>query len=212
MSFSHENATDSYDNSLVVIKGGTDNTSIGNVGDRLKVYPPASVQDINETFEAYSPATAPALNKSMFSIFNSSASTLVKIRSIYLTNAQSVAVTGAMLNFELRRITGHSAGTLLTPFPYDLNTTLVNITTRTGSTVVGEDNIIRRWIWSSDEHGVGTLDQEGYDYGFQVMFPIFKQENSCAPLLLRQNQGITLKQTINSTVGAWDINVIFTQE
>jgi hypothetical protein len=34
---SDSNATDSFDQSLVVIKGGTDNTSIGNIGDRLKI-------------------------------------------------------------------------------------------------------------------------------------------------------------------------------
>ncbi|MGV8130856.1 MAG: hypothetical protein ACP5N7_02020 [Candidatus Pacearchaeota archaeon] len=34
---SDSNATDSFDQTLVVVKGGTDNTSIGNVGDRMKV-------------------------------------------------------------------------------------------------------------------------------------------------------------------------------
>lgn len=37
MSLTSNNATDSNDQNLVVIKGGTDNTSIGNVGDSLKV-------------------------------------------------------------------------------------------------------------------------------------------------------------------------------
>jgi hypothetical protein len=31
------NTTDTFDNTLVAIKGGTDNTTIGNDGDRLKV-------------------------------------------------------------------------------------------------------------------------------------------------------------------------------
>lgn len=35
-SLNEANATDDYDQSLIVIKGGTDNTSIGNVGDALK--------------------------------------------------------------------------------------------------------------------------------------------------------------------------------
>lgn len=166
-----------------------------------------------QSFEAYSPATAPAANKSMISILNADATKLVKIRAIYLTNVQTTAVTGVMLNFQLNRITGHSAGTLLTAFPYDTSLTLdADITVRTGSTVAGEGSTIRRWIWSSDERGVGTLDREGFDYGFQEAFPIFKQEMSTGPLVLRQNQGITLKQTISSTVGTWDINVIFTQE
>lgn len=213
MSFSHQDATDSNDNGLVVIKGATDNTSIGNIGDRLKVQTNPSQQDVNETFEAYAQGIAPAANKSMISILNADASRIVKIRAIYLTNVQTTAVTGAMLNFNLNRITGHSAGTVLNPLAYDLSAPIdADITVRTGATVSGESSTIRRWVWSSDEHGVGTLDQEGSDYNKMALLPIWKQEFPCAPLLLRQNQGITLKQTVSSTVGSFDINIIFTQE
>jgi hypothetical protein len=179
-----------------------------------------SVKDLNTqdnadsiiTFEAYAPSVAPAANKSMFSITNTGTK-VCKIRAIYLTNVQTTAVTGVMLNFELRRITSHSAGTALTPLQYDTTFTLDSgITARTGSTVVGEAAIIRRWVWSSDEHGVGSQDVESNDYSNMALIPIFQQEKYSSPLVLRQNQGITLKQTVSSTVGTWDINVVFSEE
>lgn len=166
-----------------------------------------------QTFEAYAASVAPAANKSMISISNTSYTKICKIKSIYLTNAQSTAVTGVMLNFTLNRITTHSAGTLITPIQYDTENTLdAEITVRTGSTVVSEGSAIRRWVLSSDEYGVGTLDQEGQDKTMQILIPIWKQERDAGPIVLRQNQGITLKQTVSSTVGAWDINIVFTQE
>lgn len=168
--------------------------------------------DSIETFEAYAASVAPAANKSMFSIANTGTK-LLKIRSIYLTNPQNTAVTGVMLNFELRKIVSHSLGTLITPIEYDSNITLDSgITARTGATVVTESGIIRRWTYSSDEHGVGASDVESFDYAINAGIPIFKQERYSGPLVIRQNQGITLKQTVSSTVGAWDINVIFSQE
>jgi len=52
MPISDSNTTDNYDNTVAVINGGTDNTSIGNVGDRLKVdalltFPPAQFPSVD---------------------------------------------------------------------------------------------------------------------------------------------------------------------
>lgn len=164
------------------------------------------------TFEVRAGDVAPALNKSMISVTNTGTK-VCKIREVYLTNPQTTAITGVMLNFELRRIVSHSAGTSLTPFPYNTALTLDGgITARTGATVVTEGGIIRRWTYSSDEHGVGALDQEGSDYPIMAAIPIFRQGRYSGPLVILQNEGITLKQTISSTVGTWDINIIFSQE
>lgn len=48
--FFDSNATDDFDNSRVVLQGGSDNTTIGNVGDRLKV--DAQVTSSNTAFDA----------------------------------------------------------------------------------------------------------------------------------------------------------------
>jgi len=169
--------------------------------------------DSFETFEAYAASVAPAANKSMISIANTSSTKICKIRSIYLTNVQTTAVTGVMLNFELRRIASHSVGTSITPSQYDTEITLDSgITARTGATVTSEGAVIRRWTYSSDEHGVGAVDVEASDYPINAVIPIFQQEKYGAPIVLRNGQGLSLKQTISSTVGVWDINIIFSQE
>lgn len=169
--------------------------------------------DSISTFAVVASSVAPSLNKSMISLANISSSKIAKIRSIYMTNVQTTAVTGVMLNFELRKFATHSAGTLLVPIEYDSTKTIdSNISARTGGTIVSEGSIIRRWTFSSDEHGVGAVDVESADHGLMSLIPIFAQEKYAAPIVLRQNQGIHLKQTANSTIGSFDINIVFTQE
>lgn len=165
------------------------------------------------TFTVLASATAIALNKSMISIVNTSASVTAQIYQIFIINSQVTAVTGVVANFELRRITGHSAGTSITPLSMDLNDTLdAAITARTGSTVAGESaSLIMRYQWSSDEWSGGTPDVESADHAQQLLNPAFGRVPGTKPLFLRQNQGITIKQTTNSTAGTFDIYVVFTQ-
>ena len=44
------------------------------------------------------------------------------------------------------------------------------------------------------------------------MFNIVRQFPGCKPFTLRANQGLTLKQITNSTVGTFDVIAVFTQE
>jgi hypothetical protein len=219
MALSNQDATDSNDNALVVIKGGTDNTSIGNVSDRLKVDAQitsiASGGDELATFVALAKDVAIGNNKSMFSLVNTSGSTVkVKIRELYLINSQTSAVTGVISDFELHRCVSHSAGTSITPQSYDTADSLnSSVTARTGATIDTENaNILKRWEWSSDEWGVGTLDQEGNDHNTQANMNLMRQEKNCKPLTLRANEGFTFKHSINSTAGTFDIMCVFTQE
>lgn len=156
-----------------------------------------------------------AQNKSMFSLTNQSGSTVfVTIKELFLTNAQTTAVTGVVANFELRRITSHSAGTALTPVSHDsLDTLNGSVTARTGATVAGESATpIRRWKWSSDEWGTGTVDVEAQDHGPQSLLPHYAHRPGIKGIILRPNEGLTLKQTVNTTAGSFDIVAVFTQE
>jgi hypothetical protein len=169
------------------------------------------------TFTALSTATAPANNKSMFSIVNASGSAVtLKIQEIYLINVQQTAVGGVTLTFELRRITNHSGGTAITAIETMDSGDALNgsITARTNSTVSGESaTLLWRSLWSSDEWSPGNSDVESNDHEFQTMFPIYsKKTNDSKPITLRANEGLTIKCTTNSTVGSFDIFVVFTQE
>lgn len=166
-------------------------------------------------FTVTAPAVAIGNNKSMFSLMNDTGSgKILRIREIYIQNSQTGAVTGVIATFALRRITGHSAGTALTPVANDTTDTLGTVTARTGSTVAGEfAAFLQRWFISSDEWGVGALDVEGLQATFQTHFPAFaRRDTEVRPLTIRAGEGITIKCETNSTAGAFDIIVAFTQQ
>jgi len=157
-----------------------------------------------------------ANNKSMISVFNADATLLTKIHEIYVVNARIASATGVVGAFELRRITSHSGGTLLTPVSMDTADTLdADITVRSGATVGGEAaTMMWRSLFSTDEWGPGTIDTESNDHIFQTMFPIFsrKTNSGTKPLVLRQNEGLTVKFATNSTAGTFDLFLVFSQE
>jgi hypothetical protein len=169
------------------------------------------------TFVSFATGIALGNNKSMLSITNTTGSGVnIKIREIYLVNVQTTAVTGVAGNFELRRCTSHSGGTAITAIEkMDSSDVLnANVTVRTNATITGESTtLLWRSLFSTDEWSVGSLDTEGNDHIFQTMFPIFKQSGKdTKALLLKPNEGLTVKFATNSTAGTFDIVFVFTQE
>lgn len=165
------------------------------------------------TFSAIATSIAVASNKSMLSILNADATKLVYVYQIYIVNAQTAAATGVIGNFELRRITSHSAGTLITPLPLETTDVIdADITVRTGGTVGGESaSLLNRWLWSTDEFGAGTADVESADHALQNLFPAFQRTQKTKPIVLGQNEGLTVKFATASTAGSFDIKILFTQ-
>jgi len=187
MAFSHDNKTDRNDNTVVT---------------------PYQ----RPSFVAFSSATAIGNNKSMISITNTS-SQVVRIEKIFIINSQTTAITGIISTFEFRRITSHSLGTAITAISFDTQDTLdAGITIRTGSTVVGEGSIMQRRIFSSDEWGVGTQDNESLQHSWQSFTPLFNNKEYMKPLTIRQNQGFHIKHATNSTAGTFDIVIEFTAD
>lgn len=153
-------------------------------------------------------------NKSMISLLNSDATKLLRVREIYIVNSQTGAVTGVIATLALRRITGFTGGTSVTPVGNDTNDALGTVTAATGATVSGESaSFIQRWFLSTDEWGTGTLDVEALQATFQTHNPVFsRRDNEMRPLTIRNGQGVTLKCETNSTAGAFDLVIAFTQE
>jgi len=167
------------------------------------------------SFTVTAPSVVIGNNKSLLSLVNVTGSgKVLRIREIYIINSQVAPVTGVVATVSLRRITGHSAGTTITPVPNDTADTLGSVTAITGSTVAGEFSaFLQRWFLSTDEWGVGALDTEGLQATFQSHFPIFaRRDTEMRPLTLRSGEGITVKCETNSTAGAFDIIVAFTQQ
>jgi hypothetical protein len=154
-------------------------------------------------------------NKSLLSMHLSSGSgKIIKLRVIYLRNAQTSAVTGVVAAFDLERFTSHSAGTTLTPQSRDTNDTLpAQVTCRSGATITGASTRSYRWEWSTDEWGPGTLDVEALQVTNQNIFPAFaKKDPALKPFVLRDNQGMHVKCATNTTAGTFDVIFVFTVE
>lgn len=216
---SHHIKTDGYGRIVIsdddfVISG----QDINNNNHPILVLPNGVIQNRYyelATFNAIANNIPTAQNKSLFSMVNTSSKT-IRIEEIYLVNARTTAVTGVAGLFELRRITGHSGGTIISNIEvYETSDVLdVGVTVRTGSTVAGESaNILWRNMFSTDEHGIGANDVQSDQHIFQTMFPIFvKKTNNSKTITLKSNEGLTLKFIPNTNTGIFDIFCIFTQE
>jgi hypothetical protein len=169
------------------------------------------------TFIAVASGTQLDLNKSLFSIYNSGSSSpvVIKIRRINIINTQTVNVGGTVVLFELRKFASHSAGTDISPQTMDSADVLNSrITAKTNGTITGESsNSIIRYIWSSDDWNANNSVVEAADHAIQTLIPAWNlNEHNTKPLTLRANEGLTIKNTINTTAGTFDIVVVFTQE
>lgn len=167
------------------------------------------------TFNAVATAITTAQNKSLLSVFNSS-SRIVRLEEIYLINVRTTAVTGVSGFFELRRITGHSGGSVVSNIEsYETSDVLdVGITVRTSAIVSGESvKLLWRSMFSTDDFGTQALDMDGIEHVFQTMFPVFvKRTNNSKTITLKQNEGLNIKFVTNTTTGLFDVFCVFTQE
>lgn len=153
-------------------------------------------------------------NKSMISILNTSTTNIAKLRELFIVNDQTTAVTGTICQMRLLRMTGHSSGTSVTVGLHDTTETLDSgITVRTGATISGENaTLYRQWKFSSDEWGVGSTDVESMQHIQHVTKPLYRTEINTKPIVLRQNQGIHVKNITNTTAGSFCLVAVFTVE
>jgi hypothetical protein len=162
----------------------------------------------NPQYLAFADSTAVgafAQNKQHISLFNAAASgKLVTIHDIRYVNLALTAVTGVGVRFDVKRITTHSAGTSVTPEKMDtLNPNLpAGVTVRAASTVT--EGVI---LWA-----IGVNNDEiplsGINHNFlgNSILPSVIDPRA-GKLVLREGEGITVKQITNSAVGtfAWII-------
>jgi hypothetical protein len=190
------------------------------VADALKVsvantVPISTTETEAVTFTVYGLGIAIGNNKSMVSIVNASGSTVkIRIREVRIINVQNTAVTGVIADYRLLRCTSHSSGTAITPLAHDTSNTALSgsVTAKTGATITGEATApLRRWQFSTDEWGVGASDVESSSHDVQMNRSLFETAPKTETITLNANEGITIKQVTNSTVGTFDILVVFTQ-
>ena len=205
MALAHQDATDSNDQQIVA--QGTNPWEVS-------VTAISAVDATRKTFVVQALGAAIGNGKSMLSLLNADGSGVVlRLQRLFVINTQNAGVTGINADFRLFRATGHSAGTALTPQAHDTNDTLSgSITARTGGTIAGESaSYLYRWLWGTDEWSTGPSDADSADHAAQSLNPIYQAAPGERPITLRPGEGLTLKQTVNSVAGTFDIIAIFTE-
>jgi len=150
----------------------------------------------------------------MISIQNTSPNAAVKIRSMKIINTQTTAITGIYADFRIQKALSHSSGSVIVPQSFDsLDDIGEDITWRTGATISGSNATpLLRYIWSSDEWNISTAKVESQDHAIATAFPIYQTQIGQKPITIRNREALTITQNTNSTVGTFDIEVIFTKE
>lgn len=171
------------------------------------------------TFTAIFDRIAPAANKYMATIFNTSATRKVVIKRIWRKSQVAAAVVGVLLEQEIRAITARTAGTSVTPFAHDTNQALsAGIAADTASTAVTEGTgnraLFKRFFSSTEEVLLAelTTSPEGAGAHLNDAQCIYWAKGDTDGVVLRQNQGLTIKNITSSTVGTVSYEIEFTDE
>jgi hypothetical protein len=167
-----------------------------------------------ETFTLLVQGTAFASNKSLLSLFNGVGSgRVLRVYRVWALNNQTIGVIGVMTMIELRRITASSGGTAQTPIKHDTNNPNLpaQVTASTGPTDTVTD-LFRRVLWSADEPAVGTGTNDELEClpANGLLWDAGYADANVDPIVLREGQGLSLRQPGANTIGVVDVMFEFT--
>jgi hypothetical protein len=153
-------------------------------------------------------------NKSMISLLNAAGSTVfVKVKSIIIANVQTASVVGILAQMRLHRISAHSVGTAITPVSFDSSDSLnVAVTARTGATVTEGVFFKKTLLQTNELSGAGGTSTDTLVSLIETQLPFFEEIQDSKAIILRANEGIHIRQATNSTVGTFDLTIVFTVE
>lgn len=176
-----------------------------------------SLRDRDRLFYAIFDKIAPAANKYMATLFNSDNSNLFMVTRILKFNWQVAAFSESTLEQYLVRITARTVGTGVTIRTNDMIDTIPSgIVADTNSTVVTENHIIRRFQHANNEpQSAGSVPQIP-DYLSYLLFGdggarIWSHLPEHKGLVLRKDEGISVRNVTSSTVGGVSYVIEFTQ-
>lgn len=172
------------------------------------VHEQAVFQGALPTYYALADAVAFAQNKQMISIMNAVGSgKMVVLKKLFLINNAIAAVTGVALRQELKRITAHSSGTLVTPQPSDSASPSLpaEVTVRTGATAT-EGALMFPLTFTNDEVGA----TQGFPSATLLAgLNWFAEGSEVQEIRLREGEGITVKNITNTIVGSFSYLIVF---
>ena len=144
----------------------------------------------------FTPATN-AASRSVADLFNADATILVRVQGIWIIPTQT-AITGVTIGFDLNRTSAvGTGGTVETPRPLDTTQAALDadITARSGAT--GGATLVYKYMtvyFFNDETNASTGLTP-----WQNLLPVFGDK--VVEIVLRQNQGVQVKQSVTATVG-----------
>jgi len=167
------------------------------------------------TYRGVVVGTAFAANKSMLTLFNGSGSGLVlRVKRIWMLNNQTAAVTGVLTTMEIRRISASTGGTAGGVVKHDSSSAGLpsQVTITTGATdTLTSDPALMRFMWSNDEPATGSLTNDESEC-IPALACVWDctGDSDLEPLVLRQNEGVSVRHTGSTTVGVADVIIEFT--
>lgn len=154
-------------------------------------------------------------NKSISTIFNDTGSgVVIRIYRILILNNQTVAIAnGVLTSIEIRRVTASTGGSNLTVVKHDTSSSTLpaEVYVKTGATDTVTDRL-KQFYWSTDEPAATgtTLDEWECIPVFNYIWESGYGESTIDPIVLREGEGIAIKQPGSNTLGSCDIFIEFT--
>ena len=154
----------------------------------------------------------PVLNASgreVAELFNADVAVIVRVRGLWIVPTMT-AITGVQIGFDVNRISavGTTGSTVVTPRPTDKNFAALDpdVTARYGSTAGATLDVL---LWQCYFFNDETNPSTGF-LAYQNQLPVIGDET--IELVLRQNQGLQIKQSVAATVGLTGALVHFVVE
>lgn len=175
--------------------------------------PNGHIESTRDTYMAWVNDAAFAGSKYHISILNAAGSgKIVKVHKLFAVNVRVATVTGGMVRFDVHKITAHSGGTAITPEKLDtVNADLpAGVTVRTAATAVTLGNRIFGFAITGEEIGATMALNLGFHAlaGLNLMF----ESERIQDMILREGEGVAVRQITSSTAGTYGWLMIFTVE
>lgn len=173
---------------------------------------------LNPIFYTVFDRIAPAADKYMAMLFNTSASNVLMVERILKFNWHITPVITAVNQEQyIARITAFAGGATVTIRSADiLNAIPVGADARSGVTPVTEAHIIRRFMYGQDEvMAPGNVPEipayPAYMLGGEEGNVIWSRRPQTKGLILRQNEGVAIRNVTASTNGTCSYVIEFMQ-
>jgi hypothetical protein len=153
--------------------------------------------------------------KTMLSLWNPAGSgKIIKVYRIWISSAQTAAVTGVIAPVQINRITAFTQATAITPIAYDTNDAALSTIVAGSATTVTSSTVFRRFQFSTDEPSVGTAVTSDE---YQVLVPLSLHwdcgygSSILEPITCNEGQGVAIVTAgIASATGSADFRIEFT--